>query len=84
MHFVYILQSLKDKKLYIGMTGNLKKRIKQHKDGVVTATRYRRPLKLIGYEAYLTEQEAVVREKYLKVGDGSRELIIRFRKSLLQ
>lgn len=82
MHFVYVLQSLKDKKLYIGMTKNLRWRIKKHRDGEVSVTRYRRPLRLIGYEAYLTKEEAGSREKYFKKGDGNRELLIRFKKSL--
>ena len=64
MYFVYLLQSLKDKKLYIGLTGDLKKRIDQHRDGLVESTRYRRPLRLIGYEAYLTKEEAAGREKF--------------------
>ncbi len=82
MHFVYVLQSLKDKKLYIGMTKNIDWRIKQHRDGFVESTTKRRPLRLIGYEAYLSKEEASDREKYLKKGDGNRELMIRFRKSL--
>jgi len=34
MYYVYVLQSLKDKKLYIGYTTNLKRRLKEHKYGV--------------------------------------------------
>ena len=79
---MYVLQSLKDKKLYIGMSKDIDRRVRQHREGAVTSTRYRRPLRLIGYEAYLTEQEAVKREQYLKKGDGKRELMIRFEKSL--
>ena len=79
---MYVLQSLKDKKLYIGMSKDIDRRVRQHREGAVTSTRYRRSLRLIGYEAYLTEQEAVKREQYLKKGDGKRELMIRFEKSL--
>ena len=82
MHYVYILQSLKDKKLYIGITKNLEWRLKQHKEGDVEVTKLRRPLRLLGYEAYMTKEEAANREKYLKRGDGSKELKIRFGKSM--
>ena len=33
MYYVYVLQSKKDKKLYMGYTDNLQKRFKQHNDG---------------------------------------------------
>ncbi|MDZ7586148.1 MAG: GIY-YIG nuclease family protein [Patescibacteria group bacterium] len=84
MHLVYILQSLKDKKMYVGITGNLRLRLGKHRQGEVQSTKNRRPWKLIGYEAYLTKEEAAKREKYLKTSDGKREIKIRFKKSLLQ
>ena len=52
MYYVYIFQSQKDKKLYIGFTSNLKKRIRKHQAGEVTSTKTRRPLRLIFYEAF--------------------------------
>lgn len=42
--YVYILLSLKDKKQYIGSTIDIQKRLKQHDNGEVEATRNRRPL----------------------------------------
>lgn len=82
MHFVYILQSLRDKKTYVGITRDLGLRLEKHRRGEVESTKNRRPLKLIGYEAYLTKEEAAKREKYLKTSDGRKELGIRFKKSL--
>ncbi|MCX5725601.1 MAG: GIY-YIG nuclease family protein, partial [Candidatus Saganbacteria bacterium] len=38
-YFVYVLQSEKDKKFYIGYTANLKKRIQEHKNGEVQSTK---------------------------------------------
>lgn len=84
MHFVYILQSLKDRKMYVGITKELSLRLKKHRSGEVESTKERRPLRLIGFEAYLTKNEAAKREKYLKSSDGKKELKIRFRSSLLQ
>ncbi len=66
MWYVYILKSFKDKKLYIGSTGDLKLRSDQQAKGLVFATKYRRPLRLIYYEAYSAEQSARQREKRLK------------------
>ena len=66
MYYVYILKSQKDQKLYIGSTNDLKRRFGQHLNGQVFATKYRRPLNLIYYEAYCTEPSARQREKLLK------------------
>ncbi len=74
MFYVYILKSLKDNNLYTGFTSDLKKRIEFHNQGLNTSTKYRRPLKLIYYEAYLNETDARKRELFLKSGRG-REVL---------
>jgi len=74
MNYVYVLQSLKDKDLYIGMTEDVVRREKDHYAGKVESTRNRRPLKLIYYECYLDEDDAKGREKFLKSGSGHRFL----------
>ncbi len=56
-YFVYILKSLKDGKNYAGYTKNLKLRFEQHQNGEVKSTKYRRPLKLIYFEACLNQQD---------------------------
>lgn len=66
MHYLYILKSLKDFKLYIGYTNNIVKRLKKHNSGQVMSTKYRRPLVIVYCEAYRTEVEAREREKQLK------------------
>ena len=70
MFYTYVLKSLKDNKLYIGFSKNLKIRIHEHQTGLVEATIYRRPLVLIYYEACLSEEKAIAREKYFKSGFG--------------
>lgn len=72
--YTYVLRSLKDKKLYTGSTNDLKRRLKQHNDGEVPSTSYRRPLELVYYEARLNEKTARKREKYLKTIWGKRFL----------
>lgn len=72
MFHTYILISEKDDKFYVGYTDNLKRRIKQHNNGDVESTKYRRPLKLIYYEGCLNQKDAIHREKYLKTTYGKR------------
>ena len=74
MYYVYTLISLKDNQLYVGYTGNLKERLKNHSAGLVDSTRHRRPLRLIYYEACLNQRDALKREKYLKTTWGKRYL----------
>jgi len=80
MYFVYVLQSEKDQKLYIGCTNSLKRRIKQHESGKVEATKTRRPMKLIYLEGCLNETDAYMREKYFKMGYGRRFIKNRLKK----
>jgi len=74
MFYTYVLRSKKDNKLYVGFSEDLKKRFKEHNDGFVEATKSRRPLNLIYYEACLSKEKAYKREKYFKTGFGRRFL----------
>jgi putative endonuclease len=57
-------------KFYVGYTKNLKLRFEKHTEGLVESTRDRRPLKLVYYEACLSQSDALKREKYLKTYHG--------------
>jgi len=70
MYYTYVLHSEKDGKLYAGFTKDLKLRFEKHSNGQVESTRDRRPLKLIYYEACLSQDDATKREKYLKTYYG--------------
>lgn len=72
MGYIYVLQSLKDKQFYVGYSNNLKKRVKDHNEGKVYSTKFRRLLKLVYYEACLNQQDTTKREKYLKTAWGKR------------
>ena len=74
MHYVYILFSEVDRMLYTGSTKDLQQRWKDHCAGRADSTKNRRPLRLIYYEAYPTQNEAERREKYLKGGNGRAQL----------
>lgn len=79
MYYVYVLYSEVDEKLYVGFTSDLQNRLKLHQAGRVESTKKRRPLKLIYYEACLSKDDALRREKYLKTAYGKRYLKSRLR-----
>lgn len=74
MFYVYVLKSEKDGMLYTGYSCNLKQRFAEHNLGKVKVTEHRRPFELIYYEAYLHQQDATTREKYLKTQWGGNYL----------
>ena len=71
-YFVYILISTVDKKLYVGCTTNLEKRLVRHNNGAVNATKRRRPLEIIHSEKFEIKSEAFSRERFLKSLWGAR------------
>ena len=83
MFYVYVLKSSKDGKLYYGSTNDLRRRVAEHNSGKVLSTKYRRPLKLVYYEAFLEEKDARQREQKLKnYGKTTTELNKRIKASL--
>jgi putative endonuclease len=74
MNYSYVLLSEKDTQFYIGSTGDLRKRVRQHNQGHVRSTAFRHPLRLIYYEGCLNGDDARRRERYLKTGRGGRYL----------
>ncbi|MBI4128915.1 MAG: GIY-YIG nuclease family protein [Parcubacteria group bacterium] len=84
MEYVYVLQSQKDRMLYVGWTTDLRRRIEKHNSGRVFSTRSRCPFTLLYYEACHDREDAKRREKYLKTAWGKRYLKRRLRKYLLR
>jgi putative endonuclease len=64
--FLYILQSEKNKKYYIGITKDIETRLNQHNRGVGESTRSNRPWSLVYTEEYNTWSQAARREKQIK------------------
>ena len=69
-HVVYVLESQKDKGLYIGVTRNLTTRLRRHNTGFVRSTKARRPFDVLGYRqfdsvdgAWLSLVERLVRDQ---------------------
>lgn len=82
MFYTYVLQSNKSGKWYIGYTGDLRKRFKDHNQNRSTYTSNRGPYEIIYYEACLNEDDARSRELYLKSGVGRRYLNSRLKRFL--
>ena len=68
--YVYVIQSLHHDFVYVGITKDLKRRFTEHTTGKNVSTKPYVPYPLIFYEAYLSEQDAKKREKYLKTTKG--------------
>ncbi len=75
MFYVYILESTKNKRLYVGVTNDLRRRFTEHNAGIGgDYTSKNKPFKLIFYEAYLNKTDALRAEKFFKSGYG-REVL---------
>lgn len=66
MYFVYIIESIKSKRRYIGYTSNIESRLSKHNSGGNKSTKPYRPYKLIYVEQCSTKTEASIRERKLK------------------
>ncbi len=72
MYYVYVIQSVdEEKKIYIGYSSNLKKRIECHNQGKEGWTKGRK-WRLVYYEAYANEADARRRERKLKLDGRSK------------
>ena len=66
-YFVYILASKKHGGLYIGVTNNLKRRIYEHKNGIIEGFTKRYFVKnLVWYDTTDSIESAITREKQMK------------------
>jgi putative endonuclease len=74
MFFVYAISSLSRNYIYVGMTDNLERRVKQHNDGKEKTTKPYLPYILLYSESVDIRADARTREKYWKSGTGKRQL----------
>ena len=64
---VYILASQRNGTLYVGVTGDLSRRVWQHKEGLTPGVSTKHGvIRLVWYEDYPDVSDAIVREKRLK------------------
>jgi len=74
MHYVYVLRSLNHEWIYVGSTNSVKRRFQEHKRGEVQSTKPYRPFQLLFYEAFISKNDAIRRENYLKTSKGKSTL----------
>ena len=65
-YYVYILQSAKTGRYYIGYTGDVQKRLYRHNAGHSKSTKSYCPWDLKYVERYKTRSEAMIREREIK------------------
>ena len=66
-YYIYIMSSLNNTTLYIGVTNDIERRVKEHKSGTITGfTQKYNCVKLVYYEKYSDIEQAIEREKKLK------------------
>lgn len=81
MFYIYILL-MSNKKLYVGFSRDLKRRLLEHKSGGCNTTKKFLPIKLIFYECYLNKEDEKRRELYFKTSKGKGTLKIMLGKTL--
>ncbi|MBU1998117.1 MAG: GIY-YIG nuclease family protein [Candidatus Omnitrophota bacterium] len=74
MHWVYVIKSRKDGKLYIGSTSAVEQRLQYHNSGKVRSTKSRRPFEIVFKEEHADITSARKRENFLKSGQGRKWL----------
>jgi putative endonuclease len=74
MFYIYAIESQFDKRIYVGLTEDVEKRVDQHNKGKTKSTKPYRPWTVKYIETALTRLDARKREKYLKSGVGKEYL----------
>jgi putative endonuclease len=82
MHYVYILRSLKNGRLYKGLTEDLRRRFKQHNMGQELSTKAWAPWELLYYAAFKNKTDARREELFLKSGKGRGRLALLLKETL--
>ena len=70
MKYVYILQSDNSEHFYVGITGDLRARLRKHNAGEVSHTAKFKPWSIKTYIAFNNEMQAFQFERYLKSPSG--------------
>jgi putative endonuclease len=71
MTYVYIFRSLQHlERYYVGVTGDLRSRLKKHNAGEVSHTSKYAPWAIKTYVSFSDEKRAFAFEKYLKSASG--------------
>ena len=80
-YYVYFMTSWNNRVLYIGVTNDLRRRVYEHKSGLIKGFTQRYNVKKLVYYEFCEEIEgAILREKQLKSGSrqNKNDLVIKF------
>ncbi len=85
MWFVYLIQHSETRETYLGVSGDLRRRVREHTAGTNRSTRRTSGRWQIAYcEGYRSRADALVRERRLKQhGRAKQELLKRAANSLI-
>jgi putative endonuclease len=78
MYYVYVIQSIKNGKYYIGSSTNLTRRLTEHNSGKNISTKNNKPYKLVYSESFVSRSLAMKREykiKSYKGGNAFRKML---------
>jgi putative endonuclease len=74
-YYVYILTNKRHTVLYTGVTGNLLRRVYEHREKLVEGfTKKYNVTKLVYYEIFRDAENAILREKQIKAGSRSKKI----------
>ncbi len=83
MYYVYVMNCLRDKSIYVGYTDDLDKRLAEHNSGKNISTRSKKLWEVVYSEVFKSKLDALDREKKLKNhGKGVQEFKKRIINSL--
>jgi putative endonuclease len=74
MFYTYVIEAEKGGELYIGFTSDIKRRLKEHNQGLNLSTKHQGKWKLIYCEICCNKHDAQRREGYFKTTQGKRLL----------
>jgi len=73
--YIYLMANLGNTVLYTGVTSDLKKRVFEHREGLMDGFTSRYNVnKLVYYEVFEDIEEAILREKKIKSGSREKKL----------
>ena len=78
MFYTYIIESLVDGSWYYGFTEDPEKRLVFHNEGLNRSTKGKRPWRYIFKREFLTKEEALRFERYLKATRNKKYILEKF------
>jgi putative endonuclease len=73
-YYVYAIHSESRNYIYVGISNDVERRLKEHNSGYNKTTKPYRPYTVIYKEELRSRKEARIREKFLKGGSGRKFL----------